>query len=267
MHRNTPATPSRWAVVLALLLGTLVTPAPGDLAWFDPAPAGRAPETFQNLRDAYLAFIGQPSVTLTFNDLSSAAPVLEQYAPIGVHFQNTAVGRYAHLSRVHPEGGAIVEHVTGYDGSYMPHGDRMLVKFDNHLAGTPLTILFDEPVSLVGAFVGMGVQGPIHSLTLAAFDTGGAQLGTFSLPAWLWESSPTYQNYESFFAVRADQPTIARLEIRNDATADFANGLLLDNLAFDRSVPEPGPVWLLAGGGLLVAALHHWQRRPRPHRV
>jgi len=30
--------------------------------------------------------------------------------------------------------------------------------------------------------------------------------------------------------VRADSPAIARLEIRNDATTDFANGLLLDNV-------------------------------------
>lgn len=264
MHRNSSATPARWAVALALLLGTLVAPAPGDLVWFDPAAGGRAPETFLSLRDAYQAFIGRPSATITFNDLSSQNPVREQYADLGVRFLHTAVGRYAHLSRVQAEGGAIVEHVTGYDGTYMPHGDRLLVKFDNHLADTPLTILFDDPVSLVGAFVGMGVQGPVHSLTLAAYDAAGTQLGTFLLPAWLWESNPKYQNYESFFAVRSDQADIARLEIRNNATTDFANGLLLDNVALDRCVPEPGTLWVLAGGGLLIAALQRRQRRMCP---
>ncbi len=256
----------RWPAALALLLGVLVAPAPGGLTWFDPAVEGRAPETFLALRDAYDAFMGPLDAVITFNELSSRDPVLDQYAALGVRFRNTAVGRYARYSRVQPEGGAIVEHVTGYDGTYMPHGDRLLVKFDNHLADTPLTILFDEPVSRVGAFVGMGVQGPVHSLTLSAYDTTGARLGTFSLPAWLWESDPTHQNYESFFAVRSDHANIARLEIRNDATADFANGLLLDNVAYARSVPEPGAIWLVAASGLAVATLHRWQRRPRPGR-
>ncbi len=212
MLHKARAFPTRWAVGPALLLGTLVIPAPGKLVRLDPAPAGRALETFQSLRDADHAFIGQPAAAITFDELSGAAPVRDQYPAAGVRFRHSAEGRYARLSRVHPEGGPIVEHVTGYDGSYMPHGDHLLVKFDNHLAGTPLTILSDPPVSLVGAFVGMGVQGAVHSLTLTAFDAGGTELGHFSLPA---------------------------------------------------RIPEPGTIWLLAGGGLLVAALHRALRRPR----
>ncbi len=172
MLHKARAFPTRWVVGPALLLGTLVIPASGEPVWFDPASAGRAPETLQSLRDAYPAFIGQPAVTITFDELSGAAPVRDQHA--------------------------------------------------------------------------------------AATD-----MGHFALTAWVWESDPKYHNYESFFAARADRASIARLEIRNDATADFANALRLDDLAFHPRVPEPGTIWLLAGGGLLVSALHRALRRPR----
>jgi len=68
----------------------------------------------------------------------------------------------------------------------------------------------------------------VHSLTVSAFSAKNRLLGEKTVGSWLWEIKSGGQNYESFFALRSDQADIGRVEIRNNSTQDFANGLLID---------------------------------------
>lgn len=244
-----------WHVLATWLFCLAAVPASADLLWFDPAIEGQRPGNFAQLATAYDDFIGTPDAVIDFNDLHHGAQLGDQYAdPLGVTFEHTSVGRYANLSRVWREGSTYPENITGYDGSYMSDRDLVFTKFDNHLDDTPLTMWFDSPVSQVGAFVGMGVQGNIHSLDVRAFDAAGQLLGANTVLSWLWESKSNKQNYESFFAVRTSAPTISRVEIRNNSQRDFANGLLLDNVAIGRQagVPEPSSLLLMLVGATLL---------------
>jgi hypothetical protein len=198
-------------------------------------------------------FVGTPEQVISFDLLAPNARLSNQYADWGVNFENTGAGRYAAYSGRQSEGNAIAEDVTGYDGSYMPDGDPVYVKFDNHLEDSPFTILFDNPVALVAAFLGMGVQGTVHTLHISLFDQFGELLDEQTVQSWLWEESSQNQNYETFFAVRSDEADISRVEIRNVSTADFANALIMDNLAFGtKSVPEPACLVLFCSAGLLL---------------
>ena len=237
---------------LGLATSTLATPV-----WFDEAPGGAGHSSFLSLADAYRNFMTAPEQTITFNDLAANSVLGEQYASsLGVHFRNTGAGRYAGYSRVHPEDDANVEALTGYDGSYMPNGDKVFLKFDNDIACSPFTIAFDEPVASLGAFVGMGVQGGVHSLSISLFDAQDSLIDRRTVNSWLWEAITSRQNYESFFGVRMSAPVISRVEILNDARTDFANALTIDNVGFSRApgpVPEPAPLlFLLATAGLLA---------------
>jgi hypothetical protein len=172
---------------------------------------------------------------------------------------NTAIGQLARWSGVRNEGDAFVQPLTGYDGSYMPDGDKVVLKFDNDVSATPFTILFNEPVSSVGAFVGMGVEGPIHTLQISLYDQNNTLIGQRNVQSWLWEKSSAGQNFESFFAVASDQVMISRVEILNNARNDFANGLVMDNLSFaDQApariaLPEPATAaFLIAGTGGII---------------
>ena len=208
--------------LVLLALGTW-TPCPAEFVWFDETAGARGYVGFETLAASYADFMGEPSGVITFDDLDSGAVLSNQYAEsFGVTFANTANGRRGFWSGVHPEGGSLVEHLTGYDGSYMPDGDPVFTKLDNHLPDTPLTIFFDEPVAGVGAFVGMGVQGDVHSLSVAVYDEDDKLLGQKTVASWLWEGDSSRQNYESFFALRADEATISRVEILNDSPRDFA---------------------------------------------
>lgn len=229
--------------------------------WFDETGSGRGYASFRDLAAAYHDFVDEPASVITFNDLREGAVLGDQYVDLhGVRFLNTAVGRYAAHSGIRSEQGSIVEELTGYDGSYMPNGDLVFAKFDNHLTATPFTILFDKPVATVGAFVGMGVEGSVHSLTISIYNQSNQLLDRRVVESWLWDKKSNKQNYESFFGFRAEGAMIGRVEILNNSSTDFANGLLLDNLAVGASVPEPAVAALVA----VVAA--SWFRRKRPAR-
>lgn len=237
------------APALAVLAASL--PARGSLIWFDAAAARSSSGSFAELADAYARFVGRPEQTITFDGLGEGELLADQYEySYGVRFANTRGGRYGPYSGVRWEGGAIVEDLTGYDGSYRPDGDPVYVKFDNHLLSAPFTMIFDAPVALAGAFVAMGVQGTVHTLTVRAYDAGGVLLGTTTTPAWRWETRDYRQNYESFFAVRSDAANIARIEILNNSQTDFANALAIDDISFSRAIPEP--VALLPALGALA---------------
>lgn len=236
----------------------------GPIAWFDETGGTGGYASFEKLSTSYQAFMGSAVGRVDFNGLSSGSLLGDQYADsLGVRFLNTGAGRYASSSGIHPEGDACAEDVTGYDGSYMPNGDALYLKFDNHLSDSPFTILFDQAVQSVGAFVGMGVQGSVHAWTVSIYGEADELLDRKTVQAWLWEKDSDRQNYESFFAARADGTLIRRVEILNDSNKDFANGLIIDNVAFDgggRVVPEPAVIMLLAL--VVVAQLTRWTALP-----
>lgn len=251
---TTTATRRATIVGSVLLVLAIAAPAFSDLIWFDETAGKLGYAAFHDLHSAYDAFLGKPQNLIDFNTLPVGTRLDDQYAgSLGVTFRNTANGSNRASSGVNSAGSKTVENVTGYDGSYMPAGDLLYAKFDNDVRGTPFTILFDDPVAEVGAFVGLGAEGSVHSLTVSAFSSKNRLLGEATVESWLWEKKSTGQNYESFFALRSDQAEIARIEIRNNATRDFANGLLIDNIAFDSAaVPEASTLFLLLiSAGLL----------------
>ena len=252
-------------IALATVLIIAATPALGDLIWFDETNGGTPYGDFLQLHDVYRDFMGPAPTLVSFADsgLREGTLLGDQYADsLGVRFSNTGSGRYQQYSGLRAEGGSIAEHITGYDDSYMPHGSPVYTKFDNDNPNAPFTIDFAEPVSRVGAFVGMGVQGPTHSLTISIYDQADLLLGRRQVESWLWERNPSKQNYESFFAVASDAALIGRVEILNDARQDFANALLIDNIAFDtQRVPEPSTgLFMLGIGGVIF---WQWTRQRR----
>jgi hypothetical protein len=227
------------------------------ITWFDEAPDGAPFARFSDLAGAYSQFMGQDHSTIDFNALAVGSALAGQYSTShGVTFSNTALGGLAGYSRVRSEGDGIVEHLTGYDGSYMPHGDHVFVKFDNEFDATPFTMTFEQPVARVGAFIGTGVQGAVHSVRISAFDASGTLLSHHIAEPALWDATSSKQNYESFFGIRADGPRISRVEIVNLATTRYANALLIDNIAFSAAdpVPEPGTWAMCATGAVLTVA-------------
>lgn len=255
----------RSARLVAAVAAVLVCwgPARGAVLWFDETGGGSGYSTFGDLAQAYGTFLGTPGRMVNFNNLAEGTILSNQYD--GVTFSNTAGGPYASSSGVRSEGGTIAEHLTGYDGTYMPNGDKVYVKFSNNTELTPFTINFATPVSVAGAFVGMGMEGCVHTLSISAYGVGGDLLGTRTVKSWLWESQTYLQNYESFFAVRAEAEPISRITIRNDSMTNFSNALVLDNLSFsaaEAAVPEPRAFLLVAAGGLAAMCA-----RPRQGRL
>jgi hypothetical protein len=234
--------------------------AHGAVLWFDETGGGGGYPAFNDLEQAYSTFLGTTGQTITFNDLAEGTLPSNQYT--GVTFSNTAHAPRAGDSGVRPEGGEIVQPLTGYDGAYRPDGDAVFIKFSNNLQGSPLTIDFATPVSSFGAFVGTEAEDNVHTLTVVAYDAAGQSLGMHTVQSWLWESDPAAQNYESFLGVRSAEGLISRITIKNDSQARYANALILDNVTFtgDSVVPEPASCLLIAGAGLVLmgARRGHW---------
>lgn len=227
------------------------------MTWFDETRGGPGYATLGAMNTAYSAFLGPGDTRLDWDALPAGTKLGTQFvASDGVRFLNTGGGAYDAYSGVQAEGGSLVEDLTGYDGSYMPQGNPVCLKFDNNAAGTPFTFTFASPVSQVGAFFGMGKEGTVHSLTVSVYDSVGALLGQRSVESWLWDSKTNKQNFESFFAFKSTAADIARVELRNNSTTDFSNALILDNLEFGRQVPEPGALLLL---GAVAAVFSLWR--------
>jgi hypothetical protein len=246
-----------WSLVIALtgVLSLIIGPAVAGPVWFDETNAGRGYATFSNLHKAYSSFLGPNDTLVDFSGMAEGTKLDSQTNSYGVSFLNTGGGRYDWASGVRPESGPNVEDLTGYDGSYMPNGKMVYLKFDNNVPGTPFTILFDNPVSEVGSFWAVGKEGTVHSLTISAFDSNRNLLGKKVVDSWLWDKITERQNFESFFALRTDKPMISRVEILNNSCTDFSNALTLDNVQFGRQSPEPITLVLFAGG-FLALRLH-----------
>ncbi len=234
-----------------------------SLKWFDETNGGSGFDTFAELVKAYDSFTGIADQVITFEELTEGSILSDQYAgKYGVTFKNTAGDRHSY-SGVRKEGGSLAENITGYDGSYMLDGSNVYARFDNDDSSAPFTIAFDKPVSTVGAFVGMGKQGSIHELQVLVYDIEGELLGKQTVESWLWDSNKSKQNYESFFAVMMEEAMISRVEILNLATTKFANGLLIDNVAWSSGVgvaPVPEPMTALFSA---VGVAYLWTRPRR----
>lgn len=68
------------------------------------------------------------------------------------------------------------------------------------------------------------------------------------IDSWLWDGTTDKQNYETFFALRTDSASIARVEILNNSTTDYSNALVTGNVSFLRTVPEPASLVFMAVG-------------------
>ena len=254
---DTHTTHSLLRAITAVLVGLAVCMAcSADLVWFDETGGSTGLERFTDLSASYYDFVGKSSDSIGFDDLTPGTTLSDQYAKsYGVTFLNTAGGSLKELSGAWPEGSKVVGDLEGYDGSYMPDGDTVYVKFGNYSKDDPFTIVFAEPVQTVGAFVSGNHRGGRHTLSLAAYDQDNQLIGTHVVQPWLLTSKRKYDNYESFFAARTDTPQISRVEIMDYSAMNPTNSLVIDNLAFGGSrIPEPGTLaalmsglWLLLG--------------------
>ncbi|HVP11826.1 MAG TPA: hypothetical protein VMV94_11635 [Phycisphaerae bacterium] len=247
-----------WLFVIALVGAMLLIPRPAVASpiWFDESNAGRGYASFSDLAAAYSGFLSPGNTVLDFGRLAEGTKLNDQLkADYGVSFLNAGGGRYDWCSGVRPESGANVEDLTGYDGSFMPSGKMVYLKFDNNVERTPFTIIFDEPVSQVGSFWAVGKEGMVHSLTISVFDSEQRLLGRKVGDSWLWGGKADRQNYESFFGLRTGKAEISRVEILNNSCTDFSNALVIDSVRFGRQLPEPITLALFAGG-LLALRLH-----------
>lgn len=256
-------TPGTLCILVLVLVAS--QPAVAALIWFDETNSGSGFSGFADLAAAYGEFLKTPAGTITFDGLPCGTKVTTEYqASFGVTFSNTGGGRYDSLAGIQEESGAIVDALTGYDGTYLPDGDSVYLKFDNDKPATPFTIRFDEPVVSVGAFLAMGREGKTHAVRVSLFDATGALIGSRDVESWLWESQSEGQRYETFFAASVDGVAVSRVEIRNLSHKEFANALIVDNVAWSyelepEPVSEPATYMLLAMSGVLLP----WRQRSR----
>jgi hypothetical protein len=205
---------------------------------------GAGASTFADLQTQYDAFLGTPDDSITFTGLSGVIAPNQFTVSHGVTFANLAGGG------AFVEGDPLtVENLDGYDGSYQANGNTVYVSHPNHLA--PLTITFSSPVAAVGSFVGTGVQGTPHTLTINAFDVTGAVLTTITVPTQLFADA---QNREGFWAVKADAAVISKITILNNNPDDFGNALIIDNLAWATPPSGSGSALVGAAKGVAIGA-------------
>ena len=208
------------------------------LTWWTSCWAIDLPDpglSFGNLVDGFTDdFVDSGPLTgvLTFDGVSGVIPADQYLLSDGVLFENLgqAVGAI-------PEGGPNAEDLDGYDGRYNTDGDTVYVKYPNHL--DPFTIVFTDPVSKVGSFVGTGKEGVINTLTISLYGTDGSLLDTRDVEV-LPFANP--DNREGFWGVQTDDDVIARVTIHNNSVVDFGNSLILDNIYYAResAVTLPG---------------------------
>lgn len=173
------------------------------------------------MQTGYANFLGTTENSITFDGLSGPISPTQFSVSHGVTFANLGLGGADN------EGGATIQNLDGFDGTFQSDGDTVFSSYPNDVQ--PVTFTFDTPVSSVGSFVAIGKEGTIDTLTVTAFDATGAILTTLSVPTQLFADG---DNRERFWAVTADQPAIAKISILNDSSVDFANAVILDTIAW-----------------------------------
>jgi Ca2+-binding RTX toxin-like protein len=222
-----------------VLAADLIESSDPEMEWFDETNDGEGFADFVSLADDFAAFTDSSENVLSFEGLGAGVKLGDQYADShGVTFENTVGSQYGWATGIRDEGGGYVEDLTGYDGSYMTNGENVYLKFANDDPDAPFTINFDEPVASVGAFIGMGKEGDVHDVQISLYDSNGELISQETVEAQLWDETTSRQNFESFFSVKMDQALISRVEILNLAHGDFANALIIDNVAFSHAPAE-----------------------------
>ncbi|MEZ6115614.1 MAG: GEVED domain-containing protein [Pirellulaceae bacterium] len=209
---------------------------------YDPAPfaqVARAADTFlpshQNVR------------TIDLSEFESLPDNDTLLAAHGIAINNR--GSYSMGQEGDPTS---VEQLDGFDGQYLPDGDRVLVKLDND-AGEALEIVFDQLVSGVTGFIGTGAEGTIETITVSAFDVDGHLLFSYPATVHLFADS---DNREGFFGVRTEdnQASIKSIQLRNNNPTPFGNALLLGPLHV--ATPATNPADFSGDGQLDVSDLN-----------
>jgi hypothetical protein len=210
------------------------------LTWFDEGLTGNGFASFAELQEAHSGWVGTPDYLVDFEGFPLGTKITDQYDPSGIWFSGTDGGELNQLTGVQAEGDpAIIQNLTGYDGSYQPDGSQAYVRFDNtaNNPDAPVTIEFGAPQKQVSAFLACGTEGSEHSYTVSVFGEAGGLLGSRIYRSELWEQDPFEQNRETLFAVRAALPIIRAVSIENNAAQQFANALILDSVG---AASEPG---------------------------
>lgn len=220
---------------------------------FDGSGIGTAYTTFSSLAADHSAFMGTVQDSITFDEYSVGTVISNQYiASKGVTFSNPG----EQLACVMYEGynavsGYILEPLDGYDGSYNQDMDKALAEYPNN-DSSPFTITFANPVSTIGSFVGMGKEGTIDTLTITALDTLNNVLAVLTVKTAPWADD---RNREGLWGIRSSFADIAKITIRNDSCANYANALIFDTLQWSSQpaqtpIPEPSTIGILSLGAL-----------------
>jgi hypothetical protein len=220
---------------------------------FDGSGIGTAYTTFSSLAADHSAFMGTVQDSITFDEYSVGTVISNQYiASKGVTFSNPG----EQLACVMYEGyntvsGYILEPLDGYDGSYNQDMDKALTEYPNN-DSSPFTITFANPVAAVGSFAGMGKEGTIDTLTITALDTLNNVLAVLTVKTAPWADD---RNREGLWSIRSSFADIAKITIRNDSSANYANALIFDTLQWSSQpvqtpIPEPATIGILSLGAL-----------------
>ncbi len=196
------------------------------------ARAGQVTVDFDNL---------QGMTYISGNPVPSYAVLTDQYANLGVLFQNTAVVELGGTSVSPPNAiGGISPSGTLTYSSHYPQ-----IQFSFFVGDTAATTDF---VSIRGDIVGDSRR----SQTLSAFDLAGNLVG----------SSTVFDTGGQTYSIQAEGihlVTWSGVDIRDDE----GGGVALDHLVFDQpvgTVPEPATITLL---GIAIAGMagYTWKRR------
>jgi hypothetical protein len=235
---GSPFTPLAEFPVFGAYRGLLVADMP-ILRWFEE---GQGFESFFDVQYAHEGWVGTPDVLLDFEGFPLGTKITDHYDPHSIWFSGTDGGPLNEYTGVQAEGDpALVQDLTGYDGAYQPDGSQVYLRFDNTSANpdAPVTLEFGELQDTVAAFLACGTEGPDHGFTISVYGENDAYLGSRIYTPELWETDPNGQNCETLFAVRTPLPLIKAVSIENNSSIQFANALMLDNVAFESSQSSP----------------------------
>jgi hypothetical protein len=199
--------------------------------------------------NAYRTFMGTPQDTITFEEFFPGGlngAIGDYYlAGKGVKFANEA-GAVVLREGMYDMYGWRQEHVTGYDGSYMPNGTMLYDKPYNSNPASALTIIyFTTPVKQVGSFIGDSYVSASHTHTVSIYNSAGL-LTTVNAAINAWDSGPNQTNAEGFWGVKCDTAEITKVTFLSPIQ-DYAV-TTLDNIEW--VVPEPATMAFLAFGGV-----------------
>jgi subtilisin family serine protease len=162
--------------------------------------------------------------TVTFDGLSGIIPEDQFLLSDGMLLENlgSEVGAT-------PEGGVFAEDIDGGDGTVLPDGATVYLKYLNDR--DPFTIKFPQPAASVGVFFATGEEGNDDEVEISVYGPDGILLDARDVEVRPYAEP---DNEEAFFAVQAGGNLIGRVEIRNKNVVDFGNTLLVGRIFYSR---------------------------------